>query len=49
MSMLAFFSRDGLAAWIKSATFALPKSANIGKNKEWHGRSQVQALAGPQW
>ena len=29
MSELAFFSRDGLATWIKSATFALPKSANM--------------------
>ena len=34
MPELAFFSRGGLATLIKFATFALPKSANIGKNKE---------------
>ena len=34
LPILAFFSRDGLSTLIKSATFALPKSANIGKNKE---------------
>lgn len=34
MPILAFLGRDGLSTLIKSATFALPKSANIGKNKE---------------
>ena len=45
MSILAFFSRDGLATLIKSAIFALPKSANIGKNKEWHGRDKKRQIS----
>lgn len=43
--MLAFFSRDSLATLIKSATFVLPKSANIGKNKEWHGRDKKRQIS----
>lgn len=33
--MLAHFSHYYLADWIKLTIFALLKSANSGKNKEW--------------